>query len=125
MKCILVTVLTKVINKIKIKYDDNSIYTRCKSCTKRSKQSIDLLKLKFPNTYHLTKGNINKFLLLPRNGVYPDEYMNDWNKFHEIELPTKDKFHSKLNLENVSKEDHEHVRKVWNIFNIEKFRRIS
>ena len=125
MKCILVTVLTKVINKIKIKYDDNNIYTRCKSCTKRSKQSIDLLKLKFPNRYHLTKGNINKFLLLPKNGVYPDEYMNDWNKFHETELPTKDKFHSKLNLKNVSKEDHEHVRNVWNIFNIEKFRRIS
>ena len=115
----------KVINKIKIKYDDNNIYTRCKSCTKRSKQSIDLLKLKFPNTHHLTKGNINKFLLLAKNGVYHDEYMNDWNKFHETELPTIDKFYSKLNLKNVSKEDHEHVRNVWNIFNIEKFRRIS
>ena len=125
MKCILVIVLTKVINKIKIKYDDNNIYTRCKSYTKRSKQSIDLLNLKFPNTHHLTKGNINKFLLLAKNGVYHDEYMNDWNKFHETELPTIDKFYSKLNLKNVSKEDHEHVRNVWNIFNIEKFRRIS
>ena len=69
MKCILVIVLTKVINKIKIKYDDNNIYTRCKSYTKRSKQSIDLLKLKFPNTYHLTKGNINKFLLLHKKVI--------------------------------------------------------
>ena len=31
---------------------------------KRSKQSIDLLKSKFPNTYHLTEGNIKKFILL-------------------------------------------------------------
>ena len=82
MKCILVTVLTKVINKLKIKYDNNNIYTRCKSCTKRSKQSIDLLKLKFPNTYHLTKGNINKFLLLHKKGYYHYEYVNDWNKFN-------------------------------------------
>ena len=49
--------------QIKIKYDDKNIYTRCKSCTKRSKQSLDLLKLKFPNTSHLTKGNIKIFLL--------------------------------------------------------------
>ena len=119
MKCILVIVLTKVINKIKIKYDDNNIYTRCKSCTKRSKQSIDLLNLKFPNTYHLTKGNINKFLLLAKNGVYHDEYMNDWNKFHETELPTIDKFYSKLKLKDISKEDHKHARNVWNIFNNE------
>ena len=49
--------------QIKIKYDDKNIYTKYKSCTKRSKQSLDLLKLKFPNTYHLTKGNIKIFLL--------------------------------------------------------------
>ena len=37
---------TKSNQQIKIRYDDKNIYTRCKSCTKRSKQSIDLLKLK-------------------------------------------------------------------------------
>ena len=49
-----------VIVQIKIKYDDKNIYARCKSCTKRSKQSLDSLKLKFSNTYHLKKGNTKK-----------------------------------------------------------------
>ena len=56
--------LDKSVQQIKIKYDDKNIHTRCKSCAKRSKQSIDLLKSKFPNTYHLTEGNIKKFILL-------------------------------------------------------------
>ena len=51
--------------------------TRCKSCTKGSKQSLDLLKSKFPNIYHLTKANITKFILLLKKGIYPYEYMNE------------------------------------------------
>ena len=50
--------LDKTVQQIKIKYDDKNIHTRCKSCAERSKQSIDLLKSQFSNTYHLTKGNI-------------------------------------------------------------------
>ena len=57
--------------QIKIKYDDQYIYTRCKSCTKRSKQSHSSLNNKFPNTYHLANGNIKKFILLLKKGVYP------------------------------------------------------
>ena len=107
--------LDKSVQEIRIKYDDKNIYTRCKSCTKRSKQPIDLLKSKFPNTFQLTKGNIKKFVLLLKKGAYPYEYMNDWNIFNETELPTIDKFYSKLNLK---KEDHRHAKNVWNTFNI-------
>ena len=44
--------------------------------------------------------------------------MNDWNRFEETELPLIDKFYSKLNLKNISKEDYKHAQKVWNTFNI-------
>ena len=104
--------------QIKIKYDDKDIYTRCKSCTKRTKQSLDSLKLKCPNKYHLTKGNIKKFMLLLKKCVYPYEYMNDWDKFNETELPSLDKFYWKLNLKTISKEDYKHAQIVWNTFNI-------
>ena len=44
--------------------------------------------------------------------------MNDWNRFEETELPLIDKFYSKLNLKNISKEDYNYAQKVWNTFNI-------
>ena len=44
--------------------------------------------------------------------------MNDWNRFEVTELPSIDKFYSKLNLKNISKEDYKHAQKVWNTFNI-------
>ena len=44
--------------------------------------------------------------------------MNDWNKFNETELPAIDNFYSKLNLKNISKEDHKHAKNVRNVFNI-------
>ena len=58
-----------------------------------------------------------KFFL--KKGIYAFEYINEWNKFNETELPTIDQFYSKLNFKNMSKEDHRHAQNVWNIFNIE------
>ena len=59
----------------------------------------------FYNTYVLSGNDYNKFKLLLRKGVYPYEYMGSWKRFHETELPSKDKFYSKLNLEDMSDDD--------------------
>ena len=54
------------------------------------------------------------FRLMRRKGVYPYEYMDEWNKFEETSLPSKDTFYSRLNIKGISDQDHEHVQQVWN-----------
>ena len=39
--------------------------------------------------------------------------MDDWNKFDDTDLPSIDKFYSKLNLENISRKDYKHAQNVW------------
>ena len=56
--------------------------------------------------------------LLIRKGVYPYEYMDSWDKFEEKQLPSKDKFYSKLNMSGISEKDHSHTCKVWNEFDL-------
>ena len=56
--------------------------------------------------------------LLIKKGIYPYEYMDNWNRFNESKLPDKAKFYSKLNMNEVSDKDYEHARKVWEEFEI-------
>ena len=69
-------------------------------------KSINELIKKFPNTYKLCNGDINKFLMLLRKVVYSYEYMDSWDKFDEKELQSKKHFYSKLNLEHISHKDY-------------------
>ena len=67
---------------------------------------------------HITK-MMEHFELLCRKGVYPYEYMNDFNKFEETRLPTKDLFYSKLTDETISDEEYAHAQNVWSEFTCE------
>ncbi|XP_057310096.1 uncharacterized protein LOC130648092 [Hydractinia symbiolongicarpus] len=57
--------------------------------------------------------NDDVFRLMLRKGVYPYEYMDNWQKFEELELPPKEAFHSKLNMKGISDRDHEYAKEVW------------
>ena len=57
-------------------------------------------------------------MLLLRKGVYPYEYMDDWDRFNEEKLPNKSDFYSSLNMEDISEIDDRHALKVFNKFNI-------
>ena len=72
----------------------------------------------FPSIYQFCNGNLNKFVMLLRKGVYPYEYMDSWEKFDETTLPLKKDFYSILNLENISDEDYPHAQKIWDEFKI-------
>ena len=54
-----------------------------------------------------------QYKLLIKKGIYPYEYMNDWDKFKETALPPEKAFYSKLSMVGVREEDYEHARRVW------------
>ena len=54
------------------------------------------------------------FRLMRRKDAYPYEYMNDWEKFEETSLPSKDVFYSRLNIKGINDQDYEHAQQVWN-----------
>ena len=88
-----------------------------KKCKKSTKTKHGLTK-KFPHIYKFCKGDLNKFALLLRKGVYPYEYMDSWERFNETSLPDKKAFYSELNLEDITDKDYEHAQKVWKVFGI-------
>ena len=57
-------------------------------------------------------------MLLLRKGVYAYEYMDSIDKFKEKELPVTDRFCSSLSNSNISKDDYNHAKKVWDLFKI-------
>ena len=57
-------------------------------------------------------------MLLEGKGVYPDEYMDNWEKFNETTLPPKKAFYSELNLENITDKDYANAKKIWDVFEI-------
>ena len=53
-----------------------------------------------------------------RKGVYPYEYMDEWDKFNEKVLPRNKSFYSNFTLENITKTDYAHANNVFKKFNI-------
>ena len=47
--------------------------------------------------------------------------MDDWNKFDECVLPSKEEFYSNLDMSNISDKHYEHAKKVSNTLNIKNF----
>ena len=62
--------------------------------------------------------NENQYKLLIQKGIYPYEYMTNWDKFKETKLPPTEVFYSKLNMAGVREEDYEHTHRVWKEFEL-------
>ena len=91
---------------------------KCLNCKNLSFKPINTLITKFSNTCKLCCNDNEKFVLLLRKGIYPYEYMDDWNRFNETSLPLKEEFYSSLSLSNISDKEYEYAKKVWNTLNI-------
>ena len=99
---------------------NNRLHYKYKECSDESYKSRNGLIKKFLNTYQFCNGDLNKFVLLLRKGVYPYEDMDSWEKFNETSLPNKKAFYSKLNEEGITDKDYARAQKVWKVFEIKK-----
>ena len=82
------------IEKIKINSEccfvgvkNKKLIYKCKECKEEWKRPLNKLTENFPSIYQFCDGNLNKFVMLLRKGVYPYEYMDSWEKFNETVLP--------------------------------------
>ena len=92
------------------------LHHKCNKCKKGLLTLLSGLIQKFPNTYKLFNGDINKFILLLRRSFYPYKYMDSFERFNESILPNKKAFYSKLNLENITDKDYIHAKKAFKKF---------
>ena len=53
-----------------------------------------------------------------RKGAYPYEYMDNWKRFNETLLPSKESFYNNLNMENIEDIDYRHDNNVFNKFKL-------
>ena len=82
-------------------------------------KSDEKLKERFFNTKKFSNHdkflNNNKFILLLRKGIYPYEYMDEWERFNETLLEKED-LYSHLNLEDIIDADYAHAKRVCKDF---------
>ena len=92
---------------------------RCYGCKKNYEKDFNKeLIERFANIYEFCNGDLNKFILLLRKGVYPYEYMDNWERFDETSLPDKESFYSSLNMENIDDIDYRHGNNVFKNFKL-------
>ena len=99
---------------------NKKLLLKCFNCNiyYKKKFNNDLIK-KFKNTYSFCNNDLNKCVLLLRKGVYPYEYMDSWEKFCKISLPSKEEFYSNLNMEDISDIDYRHANNVFKGFKLQ------
>ena len=103
-----------------MKPKDEKLIFRCFTSKKNYEKDFNKeLIERFVSIYEFCNGDLNKLILLLRKGVYPYEYMDDWERFHETSLPDKESFYSSLNMENIDDIDYRHCNNVFKKFKLE------
>ena len=69
----------------------------------------------FKNLKSCYKGD--KLKLLLRKGVFPYDWFDSFDKLNATQLPPKEAFYSKLSDEDITEDNYQHAKKVWETFN--------
>ena len=98
---------------------NEKLILKCFNCETyyRKKFKKELIK-RFASTYEFCNKDLNKFILLLRKGVYPYKYMDNWERFNGMSLPSKESFYSSLNMENIDDIDYRHGNNVFKRFKL-------
>ena len=103
-----------------IKTKNEKLILECYNCKQRYRKKFNKeLKKRFASTYEFCNNDLNKFVLLLRKCVYPYEYMDPWEKFNKISLPSKEDFYSNLNMEGINDIDFIHTNNVFKVFKLQ------
>ena len=93
----------------------------CKSCLdymRSTKNEKLILKCLNCETYYRKKCNEELIKSFTITYVYPYEYMDNWERFNEMSLPSKESFYSTLNMENIDDSDYRHGNNVFKRFKL-------
>ena len=102
-----------------MKTKDEKLVLKCFNCKTYYEKDFDKELIKrFANTHEFCNKSHNKFILLLRKGVYPYEYMDNWERFDETSLPNKETFYSNLKMENIDDIDYRHGNNVFKRFKL-------
>ena len=102
-----------------IKTKNEKLIFKCFNCKQNHEKDFNKEVIeRFASTYEFCNKNLNKFVLLLRKGVYPYEYMDNWERFNETSLPNKESFYSNLNMENIDDIDYRHSNNVFKRFKL-------
>ena len=52
--------------------------------------------------------------LMSQKGAYPYDFIDSFEKFNQMKQPSKDQFYSILNDQNITDDEYDHAKKVWN-----------
>ena len=75
-----------------IGFKNGRLNYRCEECKKlHTKVANESIK-ECPTLYKFCNGDLNKFFLLLRKGIYPYEYTGSWERFVENTIPPKEAF---------------------------------
>ena len=97
-----------------MKTKDEQLIFRCFRCKKNDKKDFNKeLIQRCANIYEFCNGDLNKFILLLKKGIYTYEYMDSWEGFTETSLSDKEAFYNNLNMENITDVDYKHAKIVF------------
>ena len=106
-----------------IKTKTEKLILKCFNCKSYYEKDFNKeLIQRFASTYEFCNKDLNKFILLLRKGVYPYEYMDNWERFNETSLPNKESFYSNSNMENIDDIDYRHGNNVFKRFKLKHLR---